>query len=216
MKNLSFILLLFSLISCKEEFAFKKETFYLLPSTRNWKIDTKKYTEMSFSSSSGEKILLNLEYDRAEFSPSKTKIAGIPTRIDKYERITQTFNGLGNSFNIIMDGYNEPLGNMVYVKLNNIGFSLKFSNFELFNVSNNNQYFTNPNYSGGNSVKIQSIVKFESDFKVNEKVLPQVLIFELKDGTVESSNVKLIAMAPQVGLVYFKTQSGLEYWRENL
>ncbi|WP_255067872.1 hypothetical protein [Lacihabitans sp. LS3-19] len=188
----------------------------MLPNTRNWKVDTKKYEKMSFESSTNENIMLDLAYNREEFSPSKTTVAGIPTKIAKYERITQTFNGLGNSFSITMDGFDEPLGNMVSVHLNNIGFSLKFSNFELFNVSNNNQSFTNPNYSGVNSSKIQSIVKFESDFKVNEKVFPQVLVFELKDGKIEDLEVDKIILAPLVGLVYFKTQSGVEYWRVNI
>jgi hypothetical protein len=207
---------LFSIFACKEDFAFKKETFYLLPNTRNWKVDIKKYEKMSFESTTKENIMLDLTNNITDFSPSKTIVAGIPTKIVKYEQITQTFNGLGNSFRIILSGFNEPLGNMLSVQLNNIGFSLKFSNFELFNVSNNNQYFTNPNNSGGVSNKIQSIVKFESDFKVNEKKFPQVLVFELKDGKIEDLEVTKIILAPQVGLVYFKTQSGDEYCRVNL
>ncbi len=188
----------------------------MLPNTRNWKVDIKKYEKMSFESTTKENIMLDLTNNITDFSPSKTIVAGIPTKIVKYEQITQTFNGLGNSFRIILSGFNEPLGNMLSVQLNNIGFSLKFSNFELFNVSNNNQYFTNPNNSGGVSNKIQSIVKFESDFKVNEKKFPQVLVFELKDGKIEDLEVTKIILAPQVGLVYFKTQSGDEYCRVNL
>ncbi|MBP6619400.1 MAG: hypothetical protein KAX81_03350 [Leadbetterella sp.] len=215
MKKFSIFILLFILLSCKEEFAFKKETFYLLPNTRNWKVDAEKYNELRFVNSKNEKLVLALNYEREEFSPSKTTVAGIPTKIDKYEQLTQMYNGEGRSFSLIMNSFNLPLGNLVNVHLDKINFSLKISSLELFNVSNNNDYFTNPNYSGGGGKKIQSTVKYEYSYKIKNETIPQILIFELNDGTIEDNDIKLMAMAPQMGLIYFKTKNGVEYWREN-
>jgi hypothetical protein len=215
MKKFPIFILLFILFSCKEEFAFIKETFYLLPNTRNWKIDTEKYNELRFVNSKNEKLVLVLNYAREEFSPSKTTVAGIPTKLDKYEQITQMYNGEGRSFSIIMNSFNLPLGNLVNVHFDKINFSLKISSLELLNVSNNNAYFTNPNYSGGGGTKTQSNVKYEYSYKIKNETIPQVLIFELNDGTIEENDIKLLTMAPQMGLIYFKTKNGIEYWREN-
>lgn len=215
MKKFSIFVFILILFGCKEEFAFKKETFYLLPITRNWKVNTEKYNDLSFVNSKNEKLVLLLSYVREEFSPSKTTVAGIPTKIDKYEQLTQMYNGEGRSFGLIMNSFNLPLGNLVNVHLDKINFSLKISSLELFNVSNNNAYFTNPNYSGGGGTKIKSTVKYEYNFKIKNETIPQVLIFELNDGTIEDNDIKLMAMAPQLGLVYFKTKDGIEFWREN-
>jgi hypothetical protein len=51
--------------------------------------------------------------------------------------------------------------------------------------------------------------------KIKNETIPQVLIFELNDGIIEENDIKLLTMAPRLGLIYFKTKNGIEYWREN-
>ena len=207
------LLFLFLLFSCGEEFALKKEKFYLNPEAKKWKIE--KFVNMNFTNKAGDKINFTLYENREDFTPSKTTIAGIPTNISKYEQISQVYSANGFRFTLILTGYNQPLGNLLSIGLNKFNFTYQLYKFEIFRLDNNNQYFSDPNNSGGSTSFIRSTVKFENDYKLKDRVFSNVLIFDLKDGKIDGTDINQLIMAPNIGIIYFKTKDGVEYTRQN-
>jgi hypothetical protein len=216
MRYICLIFLVLITISCREDFAFTKEKFFADPAVKKWMVNASKYKEMDFVNTRGEKIKFSLNYEREEFSFQKTTIAGIPTRYDEYERLTQFYNSDRFSFGIVLTAYDQ-IGNLLSVSLGRLNAILNIAKLEIFSLSYGNQNFTNPNNGGGPNVLFtKSILRLASDFKVGEVSMPEVLILEVKDGTFTDVDVDKIVLAQQTGLVYFRYKDGTEFWRVNL
>lgn len=210
--SLLYILSLF-LVSCGEEFALTKKEYFLDPKVKAYRIDTDEFKKMEFKNSQNQTETFEFEKETEDTNFSKTSIIGIPTKIDKYEQISQIYRNKSAIYQTQMVAFDVP-GNQFLVNLGGTIFYLLIGQKTIFTIINMGQNFSNPNFSGGQG-RINSTFEIIDDYESSGKKYSNVIKLILNDGPITENTFTEIYIAPRVGLMQYK-RNGETYFRTNL